>query len=62
MHLPVFTQGSAISSSFKTVYTLIIGFMSCFFYLLQSRTSDVSYEEQDDPDGGLERRSLSGDS
>ncbi|KAL0672191.1 hypothetical protein Bca4012_000171 [Brassica carinata] len=28
----------------------------------RSRTSDVSYEEQDDPDGGLERRSLSGDS
>ncbi|CAN6809923.1 unnamed protein product [Brassica oleracea var. botrytis] len=28
----------------------------------KSRTSDVSYEEQDDPDGGLERRSLSGDS
>ena len=62
MHLPVFTQGSAISSSFKTVYTLIIGFMSCFFYFLQSRISDVSYEEPDDPDGGLERRGLSGDS
>ncbi|WZZ54285.1 hypothetical protein YC2023_054392 [Brassica napus] len=26
------------------------------------RISDVSYEEQDDPDGGLERRGLSGDS
>ncbi|KAG2286299.1 hypothetical protein Bca52824_045903 [Brassica carinata] len=29
---------------------------------VHSRISDVSYEEQDDPDGGLERRGLSGDS
>ncbi|KAH0889836.1 hypothetical protein HID58_052265 [Brassica napus] len=30
--------------------------------VVKSRISDVSYEEQDDPDGGLERRGLSGDS
>ncbi|CAF1696098.1 unnamed protein product [Brassica oleracea] len=33
-------------------------FNSSFLRLI----SDVSYEEQDDPDGGLERRGLSGDS
>ncbi|KAF3546713.1 hypothetical protein DY000_02000153 [Brassica cretica] len=33
---------------------------SCIFLCsLKSRISDVSYEEQDDPDGGLERRGLS---
>ncbi|WZZ89540.1 hypothetical protein YC2023_118119 [Brassica napus] len=31
-------------------------------YYYKSRISDVSYEERDDPDGGLKHKGLSGDS
>ena len=36
--------------------------MSSFFYFLQLRISDVSYEERDDVYDELKRRGLSGDS
>ncbi|CAN6973039.1 hypothetical protein Bca4012_000007 [Brassica carinata] len=61
-------DGKLMMGEISEVLRCLFTCMTSYDYALEktqvvkSRISDVSYEKPDDPDGGLERRGLSGDS